>query len=157
MRTAVVRVNVDPAGTLTPDATRAGTAQLAVAAASVGITIVGMRPDSTPPAGRELQLLAEGDDPAALLLAVGELCRRAYGTEPATGVVTYLSRGTDEDALGVLAGFGLSGRVERVPGGNGWDVVTVRLARSALDRIPESRIQTALEASLNCEVRIVAG
>jgi hypothetical protein len=32
---------------------------------------------------------------------------------------------------------------------------TVRLAADDLRRVPESRIQTALEASLNCEVRIV--
>jgi hypothetical protein len=153
MRTAVVRITVDPAGTLAPEAIRAGTEQLTAAADSAGMTIVGAGSGSV----RDMEILVEGDDPAVLRESVRDLCRRAFRTEPATGVVTYLSRGTDEDALGVLAGFGLSGQVERVPGPDGWDIVTVRLARSDLDRIPESRIQTALEASLNCEVRIIPG
>jgi hypothetical protein len=69
-------------------------------------------------------------------------------------VLTYISRGTDDDAYGVLAGFGLSGEIERLPGGEGFDVVYVTLRKADLERIPESRIHTALEASLNCEVRI---
>jgi uncharacterized membrane protein len=68
--------------------------------------------------------------------------------------VTYLSRGTNDDAIGVLAGFGLVGDMTRTVGGEGWDIVTVHLAEADLRRVPESRIQTALEASLNCEVRI---
>jgi hypothetical protein len=69
-------------------------------------------------------------------------------------VLTYISRGTDDDAHGVLAGFGLSGNVERVPSDDGWDVVYVTLHKADLERIPESRVHTALEASLNCEVHI---
>jgi hypothetical protein len=34
------------------------------------------------------------------------------------------------------------------------DIVYVTLRESDLERIPESRIHTALEASLNCEVHI---
>lgn len=83
-------------------------------------------------------------------------CAGAFGTEPAEGTTTYLSRGTDEDALGVLLAFGVAGDLSRASGADGWDVVTVRLAEADLRRVPESRIQTALEASLNCEVRIVA-
>jgi hypothetical protein len=69
-------------------------------------------------------------------------------------VVTYLSRGTDDDAHGVLAGFGLTGRIQRSPGDDGFDVVYVTLRETDLERVPESRIHTALEASLNCEVHI---
>ena len=70
-------------------------------------------------------------------------------------MVTYVSRGTDDDAHGVLAGFGLTGQIRRSPGDDGFDVVYVTLRQADLGRIPESRIHTALEASLNCEVHIL--
>jgi hypothetical protein len=82
------------------------------------------------------------------------LCAKAFGTEPDAGVLTYISRGTDDDAHGVLAGFGLAGEIQRLPGDEGFDVVYVTLRKADLDRFPESRIHTALEASLNCEVHI---
>jgi hypothetical protein len=50
--------------------------------------------------------------------------------------------------------MGLSGDIERVSGDDGWDVVHVTLRNSDLERVPESRVHTALEASLNCEVHI---
>jgi hypothetical protein len=84
------------------------------------------------------------------------LCAKAFGTSPVAGVVTYISRGTDDDAHGVLAGFGLTGEIRRTPGDDdGFDVVYVTLRQADLDRVPESRIHTALEASLNCEVHIL--
>jgi hypothetical protein len=55
----------------------------------------------------------------------------------------------------VLSGFGLTGQVRRSPGDDGFDVVYVTLRQADLERIPESRIHTALEASLNCEVHIL--
>jgi hypothetical protein len=54
----------------------------------------------------------------------------------------------------VLAGFGLTGEVERLPGDDGFDVVHVTLRKVDLERVSESRVHTALEASLNCEVHI---
>jgi hypothetical protein len=54
----------------------------------------------------------------------------------------------------VLAGFGLTGDIVRTPGDDGYDIVDVTLREEDLDRIPESRVHTALEASLNCEVHI---
>jgi len=60
----------------------------------------------------------------------------------------------DDDAHGVLAAFGLSGEIVREPGDDGYDIVYVTLPEADLDRVPESRIHTALEASLNCEVHI---
>ena len=86
-----------------------------------------------------------------------ELCTRVFGAlgaHPTAGVLTYVSRGTDHDALGVLAGFGLTGEIEREDGPE-WDVVRVTLRKSDLERVPESRVHTALEASLNCEVQII--
>ncbi len=70
-------------------------------------------------------------------------------------MLTFISHGTDDDAYGVLAGFGLTGVIERTPGADGWDIITVTLRSADLQRVPESRIHTALEASTNCEVRIV--
>jgi hypothetical protein len=69
-------------------------------------------------------------------------------------VITFVSRGTDDDAHGVLAGFGLTADIVRTPGGDGFDIVDVTLREADLERVPESRVHTALEASLNCEVRI---
>jgi hypothetical protein len=54
----------------------------------------------------------------------------------------------------VLAGFGLTGEIVRTADDDGFDIVYVTLAEADLERIPESRIHTALEASLNCEVYI---
>ena len=73
-------------------------------------------------------------------------------------MLTYVSRGTDDDAHGVLAGLGLRGEVERIEGGAdgpGWDIVRVTLRKADLERVTESRVHTALEASLNCEVHII--
>lgn len=108
------------------------------------------------PAGRrEVQLLVAGEDPSTVSHTAVQLCAKAFGTTPVAGVLTYVSRGTDDDAHGVLAGFGLTGEIERLAGDDGFDIVYVTLRQADLDRIPESRIHTALEASLNCEVHIL--
>ncbi|HEX4090540.1 MAG TPA: hypothetical protein VHZ33_17645 [Trebonia sp.] len=155
MRTAVIRVNVDPTGGLGPADVRRGLDVVLASVGELGLRLVSEDLVSLPAKRRELQFLADGDDPAALRQEAAELCRIAFATEPAVGATTFLSRGSDDDVNGVLAGFGLAGQVTRESGDEGWDVVTVRLAEADLRRVPESRIQTALEASLNCEVRIV--
>jgi len=154
MRTAVIRINVDPLGTLAAPDIERGMEQVLAGSAGIGLRPVGEDLGALPPKRRELQFLGEGD-PADMLRCATEMCRDAFGTEPEAGTTTFVSRGTDDDAIGVLAGLGLSGDVTRVPGPDDWDVVTVRLAADDLRRVPESRIQTALEASLNCEVRII--
>ena len=107
------------------------------------------------PAGRrEVDLLIACDDVDAVKQTAIDLCARAFATTPVPGVVTFISRGTDDDAHGVLSGFGLTGEVVRTPGDDGFDIVHVTLCEADLERIPESRIHTALEASLNCEVHI---
>ena len=156
MRTAVIRINVDPSGTLSDTDVETGVAEVLAGVGELGMRLVHPNLGSLPPDRRVLQFLAAGEDPAAVARSARDLCRRAFGTEPAEGTTTYLSRGTDEDALGVLLAFGVAGDLSRASVGDGWDVVTVRLAEADLRRVPESRIQTALEASLNCEVRIVA-
>jgi hypothetical protein len=154
MRTAVVRVAVDPAGDLAPAQLTDGMARLRESADAAGVEVVENNLASLPPQRREVELLIAGVDAGELeRLAVG-LCANAFGTTPVPGVLTFISRGTDDDAHGVLAGMGLSGDIERVSGDDGWDVVHVTLRNSDLERVPESRVHTALEASLNCEVHI---
>lgn len=154
MRTAVVRVNVDPSGLLTPTQLDQGMSALLGLAGDAGADVVPTAVAAMPAARREVQLLITGGDADALMQGALELCAKAFGTTPAAGVVTYVSRGTDDDAHGVLAGFGLTGEIVRTPGDDGFDIVYVTLREADLDRIPESRIHTALEASLNCEVHI---
>jgi hypothetical protein len=154
MRTAVIRINVDPQGGLGAAEIERGLARVRAGCAGSGLRLVSEDLGALPPTRRELQFLGE-DDPAAMRRAATGLCREAFGTEPSEGTTTFVSRGTDDDAVGVLAGFGLTGEVTRAPGADDWDVVTVRLTADDLRRVPESRIATALEASLNCEVRIV--
>lgn len=157
MRTAVVRINVDPGGELAPATVRQRMGVLTAAVVDSGMELVQTDLATLPSHRRELQFLVVGDDAEAMRAAVTELCAGVFGTSPVSGAVTYLSRGTDDDALGVLAGLGVTGQIDRQVGADGWDVVTVRLDRADLARVPESRIQTALEASLNCEVQIIAG
>ncbi|MGV0645679.1 hypothetical protein ABQE44_20000 [Mycolicibacterium sp. XJ2546] len=154
MRTAVVRVGVDKAGELTPAQLSDGMARLRDLAAAADIEVVDNNLPALPPQRREVELLIAGQDPAELERRAVDMCAKAFGTTPVPGVLTYISRGTDADARGVLAGFGLAGEVERVAGEDGWDVVHVTLRQADLERVPESRIHTALEASLNCEVHI---
>jgi hypothetical protein len=153
VRTAVVRVRVDPAGRLTAAQLTDGMVNLRDLAASGGIEVLENNLAAMPAGRREVEMLMVGDADDLKTTAVA-LCAKAFGTEPEPGVLTYISRGTDDDAHGVLAGFGVTGEVERVAGDDGWDVVYVTLRKVDLERIPESRIHTALEASLNCEVHI---
>ena len=153
MRTAVVRVRVDPAGRLTGAQLADGMANLRDSAAQAGIEVLENNLAAMPAGRREVEMLMTGDAEDLKATAVA-LCAKAFGTEPEPGVLTYISRGTDDDAHGVLAGFGLTGDIEREAGDDGLDVIHVTLRKTDLERIPESRIHTALEASLNCEVHI---
>jgi hypothetical protein len=121
---------------------------------AAGIELLENNITAMPAHRREIELLIDGDDADDLKRFGVELCSTAFGTEPLPGVLTYISRGTDDDAHGVLAGFGLVGEIARTPGDDGLDIVYVTLRKADLERIPESRVHTALEASLNCEVQI---
>jgi hypothetical protein len=155
MRTAVVRVNVDPSGLLTAAQLDQGISTLLGLADEGGAEVVQTALAAMPARRREVQLLIVGSDADTVKQTALDLCAKAFGTTPVAGVVTYVSRGTDDDAHGVLSGFGLTGQVRRSPGDDGFDVVYVTLRQADLERIPESRIHTALEASLNCEVHIL--
>jgi hypothetical protein len=154
MRTAVVRVQVDPTGRLTPEQLTDGMANLRELTDATDIDVLENNIAAMPVSRREIQLLMAGGDAGHLTRDAVALCAKAFGTAPTPGVVTYVSRGTDDDAHGVLAGFGIAGEIIRTPGDHGFDIVEVTLHKADLDRIPESRIHTALEASLNCEVHI---
>ena len=154
MRTAVVRVQVDPSGRLTSEQLNDGMATLRELAETTGMEVLENNIAAMPAGRREVQMLMQGSDPDALKAHAVALCAKAFGTKAAPGVLTYVSRGTDDDAHGVLAGFGITGEISRSEGDDGLDVVYVTLRKADLERIPESRIHTALEASLNCEVHI---
>ena len=154
MRTAVVRVNVDPEGVCTATQLRDGMAALLEVAREAGADVVENDLAAMPAGRREVELLIAAEDGDAARDAAIELCAKVFGAKPVPGVVTFISRGTDDDAHGVLSGFGLTGDIERTPGGDGFDIVYVTLREKDLERIPESRVHTALEASLNCEVHI---
>ncbi len=154
MRTAVVRVNVDPQSAFTAAQLRDGMAALLELAGEVGADVVDNDLAAMPAGRREVELLIAAEDGDTASSTAIELCTRVFGATPVPGVVTFISRGTDDDAHGVLSGFGLTGEIERTPGGDGFDIVYVTLREEDLERIPESRVHTALEASLNCEVHI---
>jgi len=154
MRTAVVRVDVDPAGGLTAAQLSDGMTTLRRLVEQIDATVVESDIAAMPTGRREVELLMAGADREQLKRTAIDLCANAFGTVPVPGVLTFISRGTDDDAHGVLAGFGLTGEITREPTAEGWDVVWVTLRNEDLERIPESRIHTALESSLNCEVHI---
>jgi hypothetical protein len=154
MRTAVVRVNVDPEGMLTPAQLRDGMAALLELAAQAGAGVIENDLAAMPVSRRELELLIAAEDGATAKDAAVRLCTTVFSGTPVPGVITFVSRGTDDDARGVLSGFGLTGEIVRTPGDDGFDIVHVTLREEDLERIPESRVHTALEASLNCEVHI---
>jgi len=154
MRTAVVRVNVDPESALVPAQLAEGIRVLLGLVGEMGADVVDNNLAAMPAGRREAELLIVCDDVDAAKQAAIDVCAKAFGTTPVPGVVTFVSRGTDDDAHGVLSGFGLTGEIVRTLGDDGFDVVDVTLREADLERIPESRIYTALEASLNCEVHI---
>ncbi|HVQ52612.1 MAG TPA: hypothetical protein VMS92_21450, partial [Mycobacterium sp.] len=103
MRTAVVRVDVDPAAQLTPDQLRDGMATLARSAAELGVEVVDADLATMPANRRQVEVLIAGDDPDELKSTAVDLCANAFGdfgAQPAAGVLTYVSRGTDDDAQG---------------------------------------------------------
>lgn len=150
MPIAVVRVMLDRAGELDIPAYENGLAVLR----DSGFEFLASPAEFLPPLRREVEFLFEGSEEQIPREEVLALCRKAFGTEPEFGELTYISRGTDADARGVLRRFGVSGAVERT--GEGMEErVTVSIERAELARVPESRLHTAMEAALNVEVCIV--
>jgi hypothetical protein len=154
MRTAVVRVNVDPESVCTPTQLRDGMAALLELAGAAGVDVVKSDLAAMPVGRREVEVLIAAEDADVAKKTAIDLCAKVFSVTPVPGVVTFISRGTDDDAHGVLSAFGLTGDIVRKPGDEGFDIVHVTLREDDLEHIPESRIHTALEASLNCEVHI---
>ncbi|MGA9489285.1 MAG: hypothetical protein WBV80_03405 [Mycobacterium sp.] len=154
MRIAVVRVNVDPDNALAPAQLTEGMAVLLGSAGDVGGDVIMKDLGAMPAGRREVELLIACADVDAATQTAIDLCAKAFATKACPGVVTFISRGTDDDAHGVLAGFGLTGDIDRTPGDDGFDIVHVTLREADLEHIPESRVYTALAASLNCEIHI---
>ena len=151
MRTAVIRVNLNPAGDLPSDRLAAVVEELR----SSGLEVIAPDFERVPAHAREIELLLPGEDTAVLSAWAAGRCAQALGAPgPVAGAATFLSRGTDDDALGVVSAFGLTASVERA-WNNDQEVVTVTIPRADARRAPESRLHTALEAALNAEVRIV--
>jgi hypothetical protein len=144
VRHAIVRLDPDPGRTLSPG-------DIAVRAARLtrpGITV------HRHPSERELELVVDSLGPDHARRQAIEACTEAFGTPPELGAVTFVSRGTDADALGVVEAFGVHALIDRVEE-DGEEVAIVTLAAADRRRVPESRLHTALEAALNCDVRIV--
>jgi hypothetical protein len=151
MRTAVIRVNLNPAGDLPSDRLAAAVGELR----SSGLEVIAPDFERVPAHAREIELLLPGEDTAALSSWAQARCAEALGAPgPVAGAATFISRGTDEDVLGVVSAFGLTASVERA-WNNDEEIVTVTIPRADSRRAPESRLHTALEAALNAEVRIV--
>jgi hypothetical protein len=151
MRTAVIRVNLNPAGDLEISRLSAAVDELS----KDGLEVIAPDFSKVPADAREIELLLPGDDVSALRTWAETRCAEVLGGPgPKAGAATFLSRGTDEDAIGVVRGFGIDARVERF-----WEsdeeIVVAAISRADSRRVPESRLHTALEAALNCEVRIV--
>ncbi|GAA2120743.1 hypothetical protein [Actinomadura napierensis] len=142
---------IDPDGRLAAGAYEAGLRALEYS----GLEVIAGPAGRLPERRREIELIVEDGGGELRTGPYLDECRAAFGVEPELGVITYVSRGTDDDALGVLRRFGLSGEVVRTVEDDE-EVVTVAIPRDAGRRVPESRLHTALEAALNCEVRIVA-
>jgi hypothetical protein len=151
MAAAVVRVMVDLEGVLSPLEYAAGVAKLE----RIGYDVVSSPSSNLPDRAREIELIIEDDDGGLDAHAHADACAEAFGTDARLGVITYISRGTDDDALGVLRRFGLTGDVAREIVDGEDEVVTVTITPGEARRVPESRLHTALEAALNCDVRIV--
>lgn len=105
------------------------------------------------PARRELAVTVEAADKESAGARVAGVCEQVLGTVPRLRSVTFLSRGTDEDALGVIEAFGVRAGVQRLEE-DGEEVAVFTLAAADQRRVPESRLHTALEAALNCEIRL---
>lgn len=148
MPTAVIRINIDTDRTLTLEAHKAGLDELA----SSGLQVIAAPFEHLTPAGREIELLVDAASRRTDEEYAAQ-CVAAFGVPVEVGVTTFVSRGTDEDVHGVLARFSATGDVVR-EAKEGWDLVTVTLPLADQNRIPESRLHTALEAALNCEVNL---
>ncbi|MBY4039192.1 hypothetical protein HQO38_18650 [Rhodococcus fascians] len=149
MATAVVRIVVDPSKQLSDEAYWTGLQDLR----NTGLEVIASAEHQSAGQSREVELIVEDHGVPLVTESYLAQCRSIFGVDPVLGVVTYVSRGTAEDALGVLTRFGVTGQVT-VTEEDGNEVFTVTLPEVVHLSVPESRLHTALEAALNAEVRM---
>ncbi|WP_231102163.1 hypothetical protein [Mycobacterium avium] len=127
MRTAVVRVNVDPKSECTAAQLRDGMAALLGLARAAGADVVDNDLAAMPASRREGELLIAADDGDAAMGVAVTLCAKAFQSTPVPGVVTFISRGTDDDPHGGLAMQ--AGGWAAVPSLFGWQLAGPTAAR----------------------------
>jgi hypothetical protein len=151
VRRAVVHINLDPDGVLSA-------AQLDGAVAALrraGFEVIATELERLPPTRREVEVLCSGDDIAALRQWAQTSCAAALAASavfvrPRVVAASFISRGSREDALGIVEALGSGLDVEEIEF-VGDDIAVLVLADG--DAVPE-RLQTALESALNREVRL---
>ena len=144
----MIHVNLDPEGTL-------GVAELERAVAALraeGHEVIADDLEKLPPRRREIELLHDGDDVAELAALAEEACAAA-GIGARVVAVSFMSSGTEEDALGVVRAFGLEPQVEEIRLVDE-DVAVLVLANGTPERAVSAKLQTALECALNREVEL---
>ena len=153
MRTAVVRVQVDPAGRPHADQLSDGMTALRALVDSTDIEVLENNIAAMPAGRREVQMLMLGGD-AEQLKGRGCIVREGirYGSFSRRGDLRQ--QGHRRRRPRCARRLRSSREITRASGDDGLDIVHVTLRKADLDRVPESRIHTALEASLNCEVHI---
>lgn len=87
MRTAVLRVNVDPAGELTGESLARGMAELVGALAQAGAEVLEKDLGAAPRSRREVQVLLDTAATATATVRVVDICAAVFGTEAVAGVV----------------------------------------------------------------------
>ncbi len=155
MRPAVVYVNLDPAG----ERSLAELEEAVTTLQMMGWEVIVSDLDRLPPRRREIELLVTGEEVDELQRTAEAICADALSRfemteKPRATAVCFISHGTVEDALGILLAFGLETGPNAVRL-EGEDIAEVTLNRDGLDHATPAKLQTALEAALNREVRFI--
>jgi hypothetical protein len=149
-----VHVNLDPAGQES-----VATLERAVEALRDRFEVLASDLDKYPPTRREIELIRGGDEAGDLAQAAEAACAAALSQAGATAspravAVSFLSSGSEEDARGVVRAFGLADGLRAIVFEDE-NVAVFVLEREVLQRTTPAKLQTALEAALNREVRFV--
>ena len=89
MRTAVIRINIDPEGTLGVADVARGLDVVLAGLAELGLRLVSNDLAALPAKRRELEFLGDRE-PQAMRRSAADLCRRAFGTEVREGTTTFV-------------------------------------------------------------------
>lgn len=154
MRRAVVNVNLDPDGALDTETLL----DVIAALRDRDVPVIADDVEKLPATRREVELLILGTDrdtvsAIALNECTAVLGRCASGVKPRAGAVAFMSAGTHEDAVGVVRGFGLGEALRHLELEDDMNAVAV-FAPGALSSVGLGKLQTALEAALNRDVRL---